>query len=68
MAISIRVPSLQASRTVIHPSTTPKQKLPNNQLVFGKTFTDHMLEIDWDSQTGAARRFVHGLSPESTVS
>ena len=36
---------LQRSRLVTELTKTPKAKLPNNQLVFGKTFTDHMLEV-----------------------
>jgi len=38
---------LQVTKT-----TTPKQKVPNNQLVFGRTFTDHMLEVEYDAATG----------------
>jgi len=30
----------------------PKTKLPNEKLLFGKSFTDHMLVIDWDNQSG----------------
>lgn len=26
--------------------------MPNDQLVFGKTFTDHMLEIEWTASGG----------------
>jgi branched-chain amino acid aminotransferase len=29
-----------------------KSKLPKEELVFGKTFTDHILEIDWNSSSG----------------
>jgi len=43
---------LDASRLVTIKTTTPKQKLPKDQLVFGKTFTDHMLEIEWDDKAG----------------
>ncbi|KAK6457136.1 branched-chain amino acid transaminase [Scheffersomyces xylosifermentans] len=43
---------LDASKLVITKTTTPKEKLPNDQLVFGKTFTDHMLEIEWTAETG----------------
>ena len=43
---------LDASKLVIHKTTTPKEKLPNDKLVFGKTFTDHMLEIEWTAQAG----------------
>ena len=31
---------------------TPKAKTPQEDLVFGRTFTDHMLEIDWDKERG----------------
>ncbi|KAJ3294495.1 branched-chain-amino-acid aminotransferase [Borealophlyctis nickersoniae] len=31
---------------------TPKPLLPNNKLLFGKTFTDHMLNIVWDNEKG----------------
>lgn len=44
--------SLDASKLVITKTTSPKQKLPNDQLVFGKTFTDHMLEIEWTMKDG----------------
>ncbi|KAI8998075.1 aminotransferase [Gaertneriomyces semiglobifer] len=30
----------------------PKPKLPNDKLVFGQTFTDHMLVVEWDSDKG----------------
>eukprot|EP00596_Hydrurales_sp_CCMP1899_P010457 CAMPEP_0119049858 /NCGR_PEP_ID=MMETSP1177-20130426/66797_1 /TAXON_ID=2985 /ORGANISM="Ochromonas sp, Strain CCMP1899" /LENGTH=323 /DNA_ID=CAMNT_0007027585 /DNA_START=224 /DNA_END=1191 /DNA_ORIENTATION=+ len=29
-----------------------KEKLPDEKLEFGKTFTDHMLTIDWDKESG----------------
>lgn len=45
---------LDASALKITKTTTPKQKLPNNELVFGKTFTDHMLEIEWTAEKGWA--------------
>ena len=34
--------------------TTGQAKLPNEKLKFGATFTDHMLEIDWDASKGWA--------------
>ncbi|KAK6204863.1 Bat21 branched chain amino acid aminotransferase [Scheffersomyces amazonensis] len=43
---------LDASKLIINQTTTPKQKLPNEKLVFGKTFTDHMLEIEWTQENG----------------
>ncbi|CAH2351549.1 branched-chain-amino-acid aminotransferase, mitochondrial [[Candida] railenensis] len=44
--------SLDASKLEIIKTTSPKTKLPNDQLVFGKTFTDHMLEIEWTAEAG----------------
>lgn len=43
---------LESSRTQVQVSKTPKEKTANEKLVFGKFFTDHMLEIDWDAQSG----------------
>jgi hypothetical protein len=44
----------QASLVKITNSATPKTPLPPSKLVFGKTFTDHMLTVDWNSNTGWA--------------
>lgn len=43
---------LDASKLEIIKTTTPKEKLPKEQLIFGKTFTDHMLEIEWTAEHG----------------
>ncbi|GME78229.1 unnamed protein product [Ambrosiozyma monospora] len=43
---------LDASKLNITKTTTPKKVLQNDQIVFGKTFTDHMLIIDWDAEKG----------------
>lgn len=48
----IRTMSLDSSKLEITKTTTPKQKLPNDQLLFGKTFTDHMLEVEWTKEAG----------------
>lgn len=45
---------LDASKLKITRTTSPKEKLPNDQLVFGKTFTDHMLEVEWTAEKGWA--------------
>lgn len=44
---SINPAALDITRT-----STPKTKLPNEELTFGASFTDHMLEIDWDVDSG----------------
>ena len=31
-------------------------KVPQKELVFGKVFSDHMLEIDWDDEKVRTRR------------
>ena len=33
-------------------TTTPREKLAYEKLQFGRTFSDHMLEIDWDEKNG----------------
>ncbi|KAK6465348.1 branched-chain amino acid transaminase [Scheffersomyces coipomensis] len=43
---------LDASKLIIQKTTTPNEKLANDKLVFGKTFTDHMLEIEWTAENG----------------
>ncbi|KCV67846.1 hypothetical protein H696_05577 [Fonticula alba] len=43
---------LDASKLQVHLTDTPKPKLPNDQLIFGRTFSDHMLEIDWSASSG----------------
>ncbi|KAK7680508.1 branched-chain-amino-acid transaminase bat2 [Cerrena zonata] len=43
---------LEASKIQITKTSTPKEKLPNDKLVFGQTFTDHMLEIEWTKEAG----------------
>lgn len=43
---------LEASRIQIDKTPSPKEKLPNDKLLFGKYFSDHMLEMDWHRSTG----------------
>ncbi|ODV79790.1 branched-chain amino acid transaminase [Suhomyces tanzawaensis NRRL Y-17324] len=45
---------LDASKTIIEKTTSPIAKLPKDQLVFGQSFTDHMVEIEWDAKKGWA--------------
>ncbi|KAI8904017.1 aminotransferase [Gorgonomyces haynaldii] len=51
---------------------TPKPLLPNNKLVFGQTFTDHMLQLEWKQSQGWADPKIvpYGklsLDPSATV-
>ena len=43
---------VDASKLQITPTTTPKNLTPNNELVFGRTFTDHMLTMEWTATDG----------------
>lgn len=43
---------LDASKLQITKITTPKTPLPNDKLVFGQTFTDHILKIQWNATKG----------------
>ncbi|KAF4217904.1 hypothetical protein CNMCM8980_008222 [Aspergillus fumigatiaffinis] len=43
---------LDPSKLTITETTTPKELLAPKDLVFGKTFTDHMLSIEWSAANG----------------
>lgn len=43
---------IDVSKLVISRATSRKSPLSKDKLVFGQTFTDHMLEVDWNSGTG----------------
>ena len=49
-----RTPELifQASLLKVEKNTKPKTRPPSSKLVFGHTFTDHMLTIPWSTATG----------------
>eukprot|EP00937_MAST-01D_sp_MAST-1D-sp2_P001605 g1605.t1 len=44
--------SLDASQLTIERTTSPKAKQPKEELAFGASFTDHLLEVDWDADAG----------------
>jgi branched-chain amino acid aminotransferase len=48
------VPGLDASKLVIEKTSNPKPKPATEGLLFGKEFSDHMLTVDWDSESGWA--------------
>lgn len=49
---NIMTAGLDASKLVIEKAKDLKPMLPNDKLVFGKTFSDHMLEIEWTKEAG----------------
>ncbi|CAN0385771.1 unnamed protein product [Ectocarpus sp. 12 AP-2014] len=46
------LPVLQTSMLSVQRTTTPREKQDKSKLVFGQTFSDHMLHLDWDSNGG----------------
>lgn len=72
--LSIPSPNaLDASRLVIEPTPSPKP-VPSDSstLVFGQTFTDHMLTVRWNVSTGWDAPVIKPyaplmLDPASTV-
>lgn len=48
------IAQLNASKLSVTQTTQPKAKIPKEELVFGKTFTDHILEVEWTKENGWA--------------
>lgn len=64
--------SLDSTKLEITRTSTPTELLPKDKLVFGKTFTDHMLEVEWTLEDGWSTPKIspyHALSldPASVV-
>ena len=51
-ALDPKLTSLDLSGLSVTPTTTPKAITPNEELVFGRTFTDHMLSLEWTAAEG----------------
>ncbi|KAK6582462.1 hypothetical protein PZA11_004870 [Diplocarpon coronariae] len=51
-ASTIKLQEIDPSKLSITKTTTPKELVPQNELVFGRTFTDHMLSLEWTASTG----------------
>ncbi|EMD41684.1 hypothetical protein CERSUDRAFT_79323 [Gelatoporia subvermispora B] len=66
------LPDVEPSRLVIERTQNPKKPPPPSGLVFGHTFTDHMLTIPWNASSGwgAPKIQPYGplsLEPSATV-
>ncbi|RMD44684.1 hypothetical protein DV735_g395, partial [Chaetothyriales sp. CBS 134920] len=46
------LPDIDPAKLSITKTTSPKPLVPNRDLVFGHTFTDHMLTVKWDTASG----------------
>ncbi|KAI9792873.1 MAG: hypothetical protein M1835_007631 [Candelina submexicana] len=47
-----KLPDIDSSSLSITKTTTPKDLVPSEELVFGRTFTDHMLSVEWTASEG----------------
>ncbi|KIW10409.1 branched-chain amino acid aminotransferase [Exophiala spinifera] len=47
-----KLPGIDPSKVEITNTITPKALVANQDLVFGRTFTDHMLSIEWTASQG----------------
>ncbi|KAI1616937.1 branched-chain amino acid aminotransferase [Exophiala viscosa] len=47
-----KLPGIDPSRLEVTDTITPKSLVANQELVFGRTFTDHMLSIEWTASQG----------------
>ncbi|KAL8652264.1 MAG: hypothetical protein Q9210_002782 [Variospora velana] len=47
-----KLPNINPDALSITKTTTPKTLVPPEELVFGRTFTDHMLSIEWTASQG----------------
>lgn len=54
---------LEAASLDIQRTETPKARVPEAELTFGTTFTDHMLECDWTATEGWATPVVRPYGP-----
>ena len=51
-SLSLKMSGIDASNVKITLSENQKQLLDNDKLVFGQSFTDHMLTIEWTEEKG----------------
>ena len=54
---------LDSSRLEFEQNPNPRKRPPANELVFGKTFTNHMLSIPWNASTGWGAPKIHAYGP-----
>lgn len=57
------VSALDASQLQIEKTQTPRTRPPSDSLVFGASFSDHMLVIPWSSQSGWAKPQIKPYAP-----
>ncbi|XP_062918830.1 branched-chain-amino-acid aminotransferase, cytosolic-like [Mobula hypostoma] len=53
--------AFKAADLQIELTKQPKEKPDSNKLVFGKSFTDHMLTVEWDAENGWGKPHIKPL-------
>lgn len=46
------MPARTASKLIVEKTKAPKPIPSMDGILFGRTFTDHMLDVDWDAKNG----------------
>ena len=54
---------IDAAALIVEANTAPKQPPPAASLVFGHSFSDHMLSVPWNSSSGWAAPRIHPYAP-----
>lgn len=55
----------KATNLKIIKSETPKEKTAKEKLVFGRTFTDHMIQVEWNRSEGWKDPLIKPYGPLS---
>ncbi|KAG0650039.1 Branched-chain-amino-acid [Hyphodiscus hymeniophilus] len=51
-ASTVKLQDIDPAKVSVTKTTTPKELVPQNELVFGRSFTDHMLSLEWTASEG----------------
>lgn len=54
---------IDASALIVEASNTLKKPPPSSTLIFGRSFSDHMISIPWNSASGWAAPRIHPYGP-----
>ncbi|KAJ2397343.1 branched-chain-amino-acid transaminase bat2 [Coemansia sp. RSA 2603] len=63
--LAFRVAGIQAAELQKTLTTNPKPLIPKEELVFGHTFSDHMLTVDWSAAEGWGKPQIKPYGPLS---
>lgn len=61
--IDVSIIGAQPERLIIEKTNAPRRQPPPSELVFGRTFTDHMLVVPWNAKTGWAAPKIQPYQP-----